>query len=265
MKDAASGTEGLIYTTCTSAGFVVTINEACRTNDYNGILSTLFYVGSSSSACQFATLVSGNYVLDATALAFSNCDITSTSSGGFTTYSANINFDSTGLNFQITTGVITCTVEDATPSNAVATQITGWQYEFPDYTTDIDAWDGTGMPTIVTMSHNIVSNNVNLGDIVEISISEVITGVFNYRNRCLIIVRNNNKTIPSINIMPVYIVILPPIIAFDMSQIVTYCHTLSQIVTYCHILSHFVPYCHILSHIVTYCHILPHFVTYCHI
>ena len=55
VKDATSSTIGLLYTTCTSTGFELTINEQCRSNDYSGIAATLFYVGTNSANCKFST------------------------------------------------------------------------------------------------------------------------------------------------------------------------------------------------------------------
>ena len=186
VKDATSGTTGLLYATCSSTGFVLTINEQCRSNDYSGISATLFYVGSNSANCKFSTIVSSNYVLDDTTLAFpSACDITSVDDGTYTTYTASVNFDNTGLDYGISTGTVACKIENSNTANAVVTQITGWAFEFPDYSSTIDAWDGTGMPTVVTMNHNIPgSNTVNLGDIVQISINDLSSGVFTYRKWC---------------------------------------------------------------------------------
>ena len=113
----------------------------------------------------------------------SSCDISSVDDGTYTTYTASINFDNTGLDYGISTGQVTCKIENANTANSVATQITGWQFEFPDYSSTIDAWDGTGMPTVVTMNHNIPgTNSVNLGDVVQLSVNDLSGGVFTYRN-----------------------------------------------------------------------------------
>ena len=128
------------------------MNEACRAGDYASLTATNFYVGTDSTTCQFVTSGS-NYVLDDVTLSFPGptCGITSSNDGTYTTYTGTINYDSTGKDFTLTAGTFSCKVTDA-DNTAVATQITGWSFNFPDYQSTISEYDGTGMPTIVTMS-----------------------------------------------------------------------------------------------------------------
>jgi len=185
VKDAASGTIGLLYTTCTTSGLTLTLNEACRSADYSRLQSTLFYVGSDSTTCKF-TLSGSNYVIDSTTLDITGftlpCGMTKNDDGTHTTYTATVNYDNTGLDYGVTAGTTTCKIENANPSNIVTTQISGWQFDFPDFSSVIDAYDKTtgSMSSIVTMT-GPTSTTVNLGDLITISISEVIANVFAYR------------------------------------------------------------------------------------
>ena len=91
VQDDSSTTKGLISVSCSASGFVFTLNEACRSTDFNFLDNTRFYVGdTSASSCN---LVVGGGTNPTVTAAFSSCAITSASGGLGTIYTSVLKFN----------------------------------------------------------------------------------------------------------------------------------------------------------------------------
>ena len=90
VQDDSSSTKGLISVSCSSGGFVLTLNEVCRSTDFNFLDKTKFYIGDTSdSSCNLAV---GGGTNPTVTVAFGSCLTTNAAGGTGTIHTAVLKF-----------------------------------------------------------------------------------------------------------------------------------------------------------------------------